>query len=100
MDFLDITTRQINGSPYYLLSDSQMEGNDTTNYRLTINRQDVTHDLLVVHPDYTEADGSARTHITAEKSGMTGVLESPSWLDKARQQTRALITFMPTTADE
>lgn len=95
-----VTTRQTNSSPRYLLSGNRMEDNDTTNYRLTIDREGVTHGLLVVRPDYTEVGGSARTHITIEESGMTGELQPPLWLGEARQQTRSLTTSMPTTADE
>ena len=92
-----VVTRDVNGSPRYLVSGNLTESDSPTNYRLTIDEQGVTRDLLVVRPNFGDSGEEIRAHATIESTGNES-LEAPEWLSEARQQTRSTQTTNGATA--
>jgi hypothetical protein len=92
-----VVTRRVNGSPRYMVSGGFTKSNVTTNYRLTVDRQGVTHELLAVRSDPARGTHEIRNHVTMEASDTTEP-EAPSWLDTARQRTRPWTSPTPTPA--
>jgi hypothetical protein len=91
-----VETQQVNGSPRYVVSGALSESNITADYRLSIDEQGVTRDLVAVRPNPTDGN-SIRVHATLESADSTE-LEAPAWLSEARQETRPQTSTMPTAS--
>ncbi len=89
-----VETQQVNGSPRHVVSGALSESNISADYRLSIDEQGVTRDLVAVRPNPTGGN-SVRVHITLENADSTE-LETPAWLSEARQQTGTPASSMPT----
>lgn len=94
-----VVTRESNGSPQYLVSGELFASDLNTTYRLTIDEQGVTRDLLAIRPNPGEMGEEIRAHATLESTGNES-LEAPAWLSEAKQQTQPPTTTMPTATDE
>ena len=91
-----VVTRQVNGSPRYLVSGSVSAFDASTSYRLTIDEQGVTRDLLAIRPNDGGPGEETRGHATIATTGNES-LEAPDWLSEARQQTQPVTSTMLTT---
>lgn len=94
---VSVVTRQVNGSPRYLISGNFSGYNASTSYRLTIDEQGIIRDLLAIQPNYSGTGQKIRAHATIERTGNQTV-EAPDWLSEARQQTRSTQTTNGATA--
>ncbi|WP_160133946.1 hypothetical protein [Halococcus salsus] len=94
-----VVTRETNGSPRYLVSGSFSASSLDSNYRLAIDEQGITRDLLSVRQNPTGTGEEIRSHATLESTGNES-LEAPAWLSEARQRTRITASSMATTGTE
>ncbi|WP_233553794.1 hypothetical protein [Halococcus sp. IIIV-5B] len=92
---ISVETQQVNGSPRYEVAGALSKSNLSTDYRLSIDEQGVTRDLVAVQPNPTGGN-SIRVHVTLESADSVA-LEAPTWLSEARQQTGTPPSSMPTT---
>ena len=88
---VSIVTRETNGSPRYLVSGNLSASGLDSNYRLTIDEQGVTRDLLTVRRNPTETGEEIRSHATLASTGNESI-EAPAWLSEAEQQTQPRTT--------
>lgn len=93
---VSVVTRETNGSPRYLVSGNLSASGLDSNYRLTIDEQGVTRDLLTVRRNPTETGEEIRAHATLASTGNESI-EAPAWLSEARQQTQPRTSTIPTT---
>ena len=96
---VSVVTQEANGSPQYLVSGELFASDLNTTYRLTIDEQGVTRDLLAIRPNPGEMGQEIRAHATLESTGNES-LEPPAWLSEAKQQTQPRTSTMATTPSE